>query len=268
MPTERDIIAQLSTSVPEIARYLWEKGWAEGNAGNISIRIDEVSSAYHSTESAEANYKLSKSFPGLENVILMFTGAGKRMRQIAQSSKNGMLIIQLNENADQYRIFPVSIDREVDFTPTSELPTHLAVHQLMVKQGMSERAIVHAHVTELIALTHIEEYTEEENLNMLLWSMHPELLMLLPKGVGLIPLMMPGSEEIAEATVEKFKSNKAVIWEKHGGFAIGKNIHEAFDRLDILAKAASIYFTCRSSGNTAQGLDSDFLQEIKPNFQQ
>ncbi|MCF8301771.1 MAG: rhamnulose-1-phosphate aldolase [Bacteroidales bacterium] len=267
MSAGSDIIAQLSSSIPEIARFLWEKGWAEANAGNMSIRIDELPQTYHSAESAVAGYELPKAYPGLEDAIFVLTGAGKRMRQIAQSSQNGMLIIQLNEKAGRYKIFPVSVDQEVDFKPTSELPTHLAVHQMMVKHGMPERAIVHAHVTELIALTHIEEYTGEENLNNLLWSMHPEIPMMLPHGAGLVPSIMPGTEEIAHATVEKFKSHKAVIWEKHGGFAIGNDVQEAFDRLDILAKAASIYFTCKSSGNTAQGVDSDLMRKIKTKFQ-
>ena len=76
--------------------------------------------------------------------------------------------------------------------------------------------------------------------------MHPEMSMLIPEGIGFIPFITPGTERIAKATLEKFAEKRVVIWEKHGVFAIGKDCNQAFDLIDIAAKAARIYLLVKN----------------------
>ena len=86
--------------------------------------------------------------------------------------------------------------------PTSELPTHLAAHELKKKMTSGRnRIIYHAHPTNLIALTFVlplkdKEFTRE------LWEMATEDPVIFPEGIGVVPWMVPGGKEIADASVK------------------------------------------------------------------
>jgi rhamnulose-1-phosphate aldolase len=121
---------------------------------------------------------------------------------------------------------------------------------------------MHTHVTELAALTQLREFTDEVKLNRVLWNMHPEARIFVPAGVGFVPYMLPGTVNAGKATVTALEDHQAAIWEKHGLFAIGCNLQETFDLADILAKSASIYFMCRSSGQEPEGLTDSQLDEL------
>jgi rhamnulose-1-phosphate aldolase len=174
------------------------------------------------------------------------------MRDIAKNPYEYILLLFIPLNGQEYRYLSISKEGIFSisrFTPTSELFTHLAYHNLLNKTGSKNKAVLHAHVTELIALTHIKAFTNETKLNKLLQSMHPEIKMFIPEGVGLVPLMEPGTEKIANATIKSAGKHRLIIWEKHGCFAAGENLSDAFDLIDIIAKAAKIYFLSKKETN-------------------
>ena len=67
-------------------------------------------------------------------------------------------------------------------------------------------------------------------------------------------------------TVTALQKHRVVLWEKHGCAAAAADISEAFDYVDIMEKAASIFFVCKSSGYTPQGISDTQLAEISRNF--
>ncbi len=236
-----------------IAKLLHQNGWAEKNAGNFSVMVDldiEINS--------DNKFLLNKPYPELANKAFIVTGKGKRMRDIARSPAENTIVFKINSKGDSYNVLSVA-----QVTPTSELPTHLAIHTMIAQRGSSERAIIHSHVTELIALTHIKEYCNQEDLNNLLWQMHPETIMFIPKGVGFVPFELPGSIEIATATIEALKNHQIAIWEKHGVFSIAGNLNDSYDLIDIIAKSAKIYFMCADTGTLPQGLSKRQLEQLR-----
>ena len=56
------------------------------------------------------------------------------------------------------------------------------------------------------------------------------------------------------------------MWEKHGVFAVGENVMEAFDMIDVLNKSANIYMCARSMGFTPDGMTEAQMQEISTVF--
>jgi rhamnulose-1-phosphate aldolase len=88
-------------------------------------------------------------------------------------------------------------------------------------------------------------------------------MVFVPKGVGFVPYTLPGTEDIAKKTIDSFANHDIVLWEKHGVFAIGETIFETFDSIDIIAKSAQIYFTCKSAGEEPEGLNDEQLNELK-----
>ena len=47
-------------------------------------------------------------------------------------------------------------------------------------------------------------------------------------GVGILPWMLCGTNEIGEATAEKMKEFRLVIWAMHGIYGAGKTLDETF----------------------------------------
>ena len=104
-------------------------------------------------------------------------------------------------------------------------------------------------------------------LTRLLWSMIPETKAFCPRGLGIVPYMLPGSTELAKATIDALKEDyDVVMWEKHGVFAVAPDVMEAFDMIDTLTKSASIYRDACSMGFIPDGMSDEQMQEISRVF--
>ncbi len=260
--TKNKKVKKILFEVGEIADYLWQRGWAERNAGNISVNINHLIPKDVKIKLSNYNsFELSTSYPELAGMFLFVTGTGKRMRDTAKNPLKNALIIKINKTGDAYWIISQKKNCH-NFLPTSELPTHLLIHQQIVQRGSDNKVVIHTHSNELVALTQIKEYCNEEKLNKLFFGMHPETIIFVPKGVGFVEYAMPGSEIIAKKTVEILKNHDVALWEKHGVFAVGKSVMDTFDMIDILAKSARIFFMCKSAGYDPEGLSDEELSEL------
>ena len=94
--------------------------------------------------------------------------------------------------------------------------------------------------------------------------MHPEMKIVMPDGVGLVPYCVPGTDDLAEATVNVLEHHRLVLWEKHGCVAVGRDVFEAFDLIDTAEKSAKIFLMVRAAGFEADGLTDDQLNELRP----
>ena len=154
-----------------------------------------------------------------------------------------------------------------DVAPTSELPSHLAVHNYLIGKGSTYKASVHTHPIELVAMSHNPEFLKKDVLTNILWSMIPETKAFCPRGLGIVPYMMPSSTELAEETIKTIDDNyDVVMWEKHGVFAVGEDVMEAFDMIDTLTKSAIIYMDARSMGFVPDGMSQEQMQAISKTF--
>ncbi|MDO9257865.1 MAG: rhamnulose-1-phosphate aldolase [Bacteroidales bacterium] len=248
----------------EIAGYLWQRGWAERNASNISVNITDLLKKEEISEySLFPYFTLPLSYPKLAGSYFFVTGTGKRMRDLAWKPMKNLLILQLNGDASGYWIISQTIGDAENFLPTSELPTHLGIHQMIAERGSNEKVVMHTHAHELVTLTHAKEFCDQDRLNQVLWSMHPETVIFVPKGVGFVPYFLPGSVEIAAETLKALQNHDVALWEKHGVFAIGKSVEETFDAIDILAKSAHIFFMCRSANIIPDSFSEAQLAELR-----
>ncbi len=249
--------------VAELAQYLWQRGWAERNAGNISVNLTELVNAEISEMDRYPVFELTTSYPSIGDGYFFVTGTGKRMRDLARNPMKNACIIKMNQQGNSYHIISKNKKNLYDFRPTSELPTHLAIHDILVKTESPNRAVVHTHPNELVALTQIPEFQEEVSLNKLLWGMHPESVVFVPNGLALIPYILPGTTKIADATLKRITDHNVVMWEKHGAFAVGETVFDAFDMIDILSKSARIFFMVKQAGYEPEGLTDAQLEELK-----
>lgn len=246
----------------EVGRFLWEKGWAESNGGNLSADVTEyVEDA--TRFSGDANPRpLPRSYPHLTDRIFLVTGSGHRFRDFAKCVEDNACILQIAQDGASYQVLWGGRSRP-DFRPTSEFPTHLRIHDFLHATRSPQRVVLHTHPTELIALSHLPDYRNEEALNRTLWSMLPEVKVIMPRGVGFVPYEIPGSELLADATLSALeRRHTAVLWEMHGCLAIGEDVYQAFDRIDTLNKAAHLIILCRSTGYAPRGLSQRQIDEL------
>lgn len=250
----------------EVANYLWERGWAERNAGNLSVDVTEIISGCDIGREGESLRKLEYTYPHLAGRSYMVTGSRHRFRDIGKDVPHNVCILRVEEDGAGFRLIWGG-EAGPEFRPTSEFPTHLRLHEDLRANGAPENVVLHTHPTELIALTHMPEYRDEAALNQALWSIHPEVKVNLPKGVGFVPYDVPGSEALAVATSECFSRGYAlVLWEVHGCVARATNILDAFDLIDIATKAAKVLLMCRSADHKPTGLSAEQLDELTRTF--
>ena len=252
--------------VAELAEYLWQRGWAERNAGNISVNLTrDLDEEFHASEEYPL-FNLDRSYESLRGGYFFVTGTGKRMRDLARNPLKNACILKLTEEGDRYYIISRNKRNLYDFRPTSELPTHLAIHEKLLAEGSPNKAVVHTHPNELVAMTQIKEFQDEKELNRVLWGMHPEAMVFVPHGLALVPYTMPGTEDIAMATLNRLSDAEVIMWEKHGTFAVGEDVLDAFDKIDIMSKSARVYFMVKQSGFEPEGLSDNQLSELKEKF--
>lgn len=261
--------------IAEIAGYISQSGWAEANAGNISLNVTDLIKKKVESKTTEI-YKFKKEYIHLKNSYIWMTGAGVRLRDLALDAENLSLIVNILDDAISYKVYKISefirikrpLKKDVypEIKPSSELPTHLAIHNCLREKKMTEKIILHTHPAEMIALTQIKKLKSAEKINKVLWGIHPEIKIFLPEGIGFVPYTLPGTEKIAELTIKAFENHKVVLWEKHGCIAIAEDIIKAYDLIDTITKSAKIFFMCKSAGFKPQCISNEQVRELAEKY--
>lgn len=205
--------------------------------------------------------ELKEPVKALAGNLFYVTGTGKRMRYVAKEPFANGSIIRITTDGCSYEIVA-----ERAIAPTSELPSHLLMHNYVVASGRKNRVVLHTHPTDLIGLTHCKRFLDSEKLTWMLWSMIPECRIIVPKGVGIVPYEIPGTLELAHATIRLLKWHDVVFWEKHGILAVGEDIIECFDAIDTLSKSAQIYLSARMAGEEPEGMTVGQLDDLVTAF--
>ena len=248
--------------VAEVAGYLWQKGWAERNGGNITVNVTEyVDDEIRQMPAISEAYPIGTTVPALKGCYFYCKGTNRRMRDLARWPMENGSIVRILDDCASYVIIA---DNPVK--PTSEIAAHLSMHNQMVEKGKGYKAAVHTHPIDLVAMTHNPKFLEKDVLTNLLWSMIPETRAFCPKGLGIVPYKMPSSVELADATIEQLEEYDVVMWEKHGVCAVGPDIMEAFDQVDVLNKAALIYIASRNMGFEPEGMSEAQMKELTDTF--
>jgi rhamnulose-1-phosphate aldolase len=248
--------------IAEVAGYLWEKGWAERNGGNISVNVTELLTAEEKALPALGEaIVLEEAMTELAGHIFYVTGTGKRMRYVAQDPFGNGSIIRVAADGKSYDIIA-----EQRIIPTSELPSHLLMHNYVRSLGRDNKVVLHTHPTDLIGMTHCKPFLDSDVITRTLWSMIPECRVIVPKGVGIVPYEIPGTLDLARATIKQLDKHDVVFWEKHGILAVGEDLIECFDAIDTLSKSAQIYFSARLAGSEPEGMTDKQLDDLVTAF--
>lgn len=244
--------------IAEVAGYLWQNGWAERNGGNITVNItDLVDDSIRAMKPISNVIKIGETLPHLKGCYFFCKGTQKRMRDLARWPMDNGSVIRILDDCASYVIIADNC-----VMPTSELPSHLLVHDSLVASGSPYRATLHTHPIELVAMSHNRAFLKKDVLTKLLWSMIPETKAFCPLGLGVVPYEVPGSNQLAQSTLNELSDYDVVLWEKHGVFAKGLDIMDAFDQVDVLSKSAKIYIDSKAMGFEPEGMSDQQMADL------
>lgn len=258
----RPTLAYQISQAAEVAGYLWQKGWAERNGGNITLNITEfVDDDIRTMSPLTEPISIGATLPYLKGCYFYCKGTQKRMRDLARNPMENGSVIRILDDCSHYVIIA---DQPV--MPTSEVPAHLSVHNYLIKNNSPYKASLHTHPIELIAMSHNKRFLEKDVATKVLWSMIPETKAFCPRGLGIIPYELPGSVALADGTLNKLDDYDVVLWEKHGAFAVDVDIMSAFDQIDVLNKSALIYAAAKQMGFEPDGMTENQMREMTEAF--
>lgn len=204
----------LLDKIAEVAAHIHTYGWAEANAGNLSIEVSDI---------------VNKQIQTQERWFIV-SRTGSRYRQTAVCPSDKLLLISCCKDGDIF--FPQSAK------PTSEWISHRSLQMAHPRFSV----ILHTHPAEIIALSSLPIIHQPQEFNQMMISLLPELPLYLPEGIAICPYQPPGSLQLCQHSQKVLTDQKALIWTGHGLLTFAQDLDEALDYMEIIVKAARIFF--------------------------
>lgn len=217
---------------------MYRLGWDERNGGNISYMLDEGEvGEYLDLSRVIREIPLGFDAKGLLGRIFIVTGSGKYFKNVEIDPEKNLGIIRIGGDGTVAELLWGFSDGGKF---TSELPAHLMSHMARLEVDPENRVVMHTHPTNTLAMNFVHEL-DDKKISHTLWQMCTECIVVFPEGVGALPWMLCGTNEIGVATAEKIKDFRVVIWGMHGVYGAGKTMDETFGLIETVEKAAQIY---------------------------
>jgi rhamnulose-1-phosphate aldolase len=255
------LIDEIKKTSGDMAR----RGWAESNGGNISLRLNPENYAFFNGFQPKSGWaKLPDSMPQIANERFLVTGTGRFLRNIEVFPEKNIGIIEIDAKGEAWQLL---WGYEPGGAPTSELPSHLLSHCEIKKRTNNQSfAFIHTHPNSIIALTYAVANLDTKSLTKLLWQSHAECIVVFPQGVEFLPWVMAGSMDLGKATAGAMAKRNLAVWQFHGICGAGRNLDEAFGRIDVAEKASEICLRVMAAGGAKQTLSDEQLLAIAKNF--
>lgn len=217
---------------------MYRLGWDERNGGNISYMLEnEQVAEYLDLNNVIREIPLGFDASALVGRIFIVTGTGKYFKNVENDPETNLGIIRIGKDGKTAELLWGYKDGG---RFTSELPAHLMSHIARLSVDPENRVVMHSHPTHTLAMNYVHEL-DEKKITHTLWEMCTECIVVFPDGVGVLPWMLCGTNEIGEATAEKMKEFRLVVWGMHGIYGAGKTMDETFGLIETVEKAAQIY---------------------------
>lgn len=245
---------------------MYRLGWDERNGGNISYRLDEKEVAeYLDLDNVIRSIPLmgvnAASFDAspLKGQIFIVTGTGKYFKNVESDPETNLGIVRIADSGK-------SVDLLWGFKdggrPTSEFPAHMMSHIARLKVDPENRVVMHCHPTNTLAMNFVHEL-DEKKFTHTLWEMCTECIVVFPEGVGILPWMLCGTDEIGIATAKKMEEFRLVVWAMHGIYGAGKTMDETFGLIETVEKAAQIYMLIGNRPRINTIKDEDMVKLVE-----
>ncbi len=240
---------------------MYRLGWDERNGGNISYLLKEEEVAEY-LDLNEVIRTIPTGFDAkpLIGKIFIVTGTGKYFKNVEFDPETNLGIIRIASDGTTAELLWGYKDGG---RFTSELPAHLMSHMARLSIDPLHRVVMHSHPTYTIAMNAVCP-VDEKDFTHKLWQSNTESIVVFPDGVGILPCMVCGTNEIGEATAEKMKKFRLVVWTNHGIYGTGRDMDEAFGLIETVEKTAQIYML--ALGHTVNVIPDETLKALAKRF--
>ncbi len=217
---------------------MYDHGWDERNGGNVSLLLEEAQLAdYLDPGAVLRTIPTGFAAPELEGRCFLVTGTGKYFKNVQYDPAANLGIVRLTDQGRQAELLWGYSDGG---RFTSEFPAHMMSHVARLAVNPANRVVMHCHPANLLAMTYVHDL-DEKAFTRTLWQMCTECIVVFPDGVNVLPWMLCGTNEIGEATAEKMRTARLVVWSQHGIYGAGADLDETFGLIETAEKAAEIY---------------------------
>lgn len=252
--------------ISNIASEMYRLGWDERNGGNISYLLSEEEiKDYVDTSKVIRKIGLAGVNPTEFDVkpligkYFLVTETGRYMRNVKDDPANNLGLFRIDESG-------TSVDLLWGYEDggrfTSEFPAHMMSHIERLKVDPNQRVVIHCHPTNLLAMTYVHPL-DDASFTHTLWEMGTECIVVFPDGIGVLPWMLCGTDEIGRATAEKMKKSRIVVWSQHGIYCAGTSLDETFGLIETVEKAAEIYNTIGQRPRINTITEDDFRELLE-----
>lgn len=174
----------------ETTANMYRLGWDERNGGNISYLLkEEEVSEYLDLSKVERVIPLmgvnEVDFDAspLEGKIFIVTGTGKYFKNVEKDPETNLGIVRIGKGGKNVELLWGYKDGG---RPTSEFPAHMMSHIARLSVDPENRAVMHSHPTNTLAMNYVHEL-DEKKFTHSLWEMCTECIVVFPEGVGVLP---------------------------------------------------------------------------------
>lgn len=216
---------------------MYAHGWDERNGGNVSLRLLPEELETPLPEAPLRTLETGFALPELEGQLFLVTGTGKYFRNAASDPANTVGLVRLADGGRQAELLWGLTDGG---GLTSEFPAHMMSHAVRQRVDPSNRVVMHCHPTNLLAMSFVHPL-DERLFTRSLWQMCSECVIVFPDGISVLPWMVCGTREIGEATAEKMRRSRLIVWAQHGIYGAGRDLDEAFGLIETAEKAAEVW---------------------------
>lgn len=247
----------------EVTANLYRLGWDERNGGNITyLLMEEEVAPFLSLEEVIREIPMIFDASQLVGRYFLVTGSGKYFKNVASKPAENLGIVRVKADG---KTLEVLWGLENEAVPTSELPSHFMSHIARLEVEPNNRVIMHTHATHLLAMSFTHPL-DERSFTRTLWQMCTECVVVFPEGIATIPWLVPGTNEIGEATAAKMKEARLVLWPQHGIYGAGNTMDEVFGLIETAEKAALVYTCVQAQGPILQTITDGKLQRLAVAF--
>jgi len=245
------------------ASNMYRLGWDERNGGNISMIVEEEQiEGYIDLNEVKRNISLGFNARELAGKIFLVTGTGRYFKNVEGDPGDNLGLVRISADGQAGELL---WGFEDGGRPTSEFPAHLMSHMQRLKQDSEHKVVLHSHPTYTIAMNAVCPI-DEKDFTHKLWQSNTEAIVVFPDGVGVLPCMVCGTNEIGEATAEKMKEYRLVMWTNHGIYGTGKDLDEAFGLVETVEKTAQIYMLAHSVKSDVHVIPDSILKALAERF--
>ncbi len=217
---------------------MYRLGWDERNGGNISYLLYEEDVAPF-VDTSKVIREIPMNFDATELIgkYFLVTGTGKYFKNVEHDAENNLGLIRVAKDGATAELLWGFADGG---RFTSELPAHLMSHIVRLKKDPKHRIVMHTHPTNTLAMTHVHPL-DDKSFTRTIWGTCTECIVVFPDGIGVLPWMVCGTNEIGIATAKKMEDYRLVVWAQHGIYGSGRDMDETFGLIETVEKGAELW---------------------------